>query len=206
MKDNNFRTIEQVLLLNKNYCEKLLEVATKDANFFCDAKVMDYSLLVAKISLNKDEIIDLFGDAHRRQSEIDYFNMMGKERQTNTNDAVLEVKEENNNGETDKNEEIVKKNIRYNKDKIKPLRKYFFPSLKGDVLYIIAIIDFFQLYNIQKTLETQLKLFKKGVTKNDISSMPPEGYKERFISFVKSITDTENYIKKLNDPNGQDDF
>lgn len=206
MKDNNFRTIEQVLLLNKNYCEKLLEVATKDANFFCDAKVMDYSLLVAKISLNKDEIIDLFGDAHRRQSEIDYFNMIGKERQTNTNDAVLEVKEENNKGETDKNEEIVKKNIRYNKDKIKPLRKYFFPSLKGDVLYIIAIIDFFQLYNIQKTLETQLKLFKKGVTKNDISSMPPEGYKERFISFVKSITDTENYIKKLNDPNGQDDF
>ena len=36
--------------------------------------------------------------------------------------------------------------------------------------------------------------------------MPPEGYKERFISFVKSITDTENYIKKLNDPNFQDDF
>ena len=206
MKDNNFRTIEQVLLLNKTYCEKLLDVATKDANFFCDAKVMDYSLLVAKISLNKDEIIDLFGDAHRRQSEIDYFNMIGKERHTNTNDAVLDVKEENNNGETDKNEEIVKKNIRYNRDKINSLRKYFFPSLKGDVLYIIAIIDFFQLYNIQKTLETQLKLFKKGVTKNDISSMPPEGYKERFISFVKSITDTENYIKKLNNPNGQDDF
>ena len=206
MKDNNFRTIEQVLLLNKTYCEKLLEVANKDANFFCDAKVMDYSLLVAKISLNKDEIIDLFGNAHRRQSEIDYFNMMGKERQTNSNDSVLDVKEENNNSETDKNEEIVKKNIRYNRDKIKPLRKYFFPSLKGDVLYIIAIIDFFQLYNIQKTLETQLKLFKKGVTKNDISSMPPEGYKERFISFVKSITDTENYIKKLNDPNSHDDF
>ena len=174
--------------------------------FFCDAKVMDYSLLVAKISLNKDEIIDLFGNAHRRQSEIDYFNMMGKERQTNSNDSVLDVKEENNNSETNKNEEIVKKNIRYNRDKIKPLRKYFFPSLKGDVLYIIAIIDFFQLYNIQKTLETQLKLFKKGVTKNDISSMPPEGYKERFISFVKSITDTENYIKKLNDPNSHDDF
>ena len=203
MKDNNFRTIEQVLLLNKTYCEKLLEVATKDASFFCEAKVMDYSLLVAKISLNKDEIIDLFGDAHRRQSEIDYFNMMGKERETNTNETVLEVKEQNEN---DKNELIENKNIRYNRDKIKPLRKYFFPSLKGDVLYIIAIIDFFQLYNIQKTLETQLKLFKKGVTKKDISSMPPEGYKERFISFVKSITDTENYIKKLNDPNYKDDF
>ena len=202
MKDNNFRTVEQVLLLNKAYCEKLLEVATKDANFFCDAKVMDYSLLVAKISLNKDEIIDLFGNAHRRQSEIDYFNMMGKERQTISNETVLEVKEENN----DDGSEVIEKNIRYKRDKIKPLRKYFFPSLKGDVLYIIAIIDFFQLYNIQKTLETQLKLFKKGVTKKDISSMPPEGYKERFISFVKSITDTENYIKKLNDPNFQDDF
>lgn len=206
MKDNNFRTIEQVLLLNKNYCEKLLDVATRDAKFFCDAKVMDYSLLVAKVSLNKDEIIDLFGDAHRRQSEIEYFNMMGKERQTN-NDSVLEIKQDNNdNDENDKNEEIQKQNIRYNRERIKPLRKYFFPSLKGDVLYIIAIIDFFQLYNIQKNLETKFKLLKTGVTKKDISSMPPEGYKERFISFVKSITDTENYIKKLNDPNYKDDF
>ena len=99
-----------------------------------------------------------------------------------------------------------KKNIRYKKNKIKPLRKYFYPSLKGDVLYIIAIIDFFQLYNLQKTLETQMKLLKKGVRKKDISSMPPEGYKDRFIEFVKNITDSEKYVRDINDPENKNDF
>jgi hypothetical protein len=35
MKDNNFKDIEQVLLLNKQNAQKLLTVASEDANFFC---------------------------------------------------------------------------------------------------------------------------------------------------------------------------
>jgi hypothetical protein len=166
MKDNNFKDIEQVLLLNKTNAEKLLHVASEDANFFCGVKVMDYSLLVAKISLNNDEIEDLFGPYHRKQSEIEYFAMAGIKRDT-IEDVKIDIKDkekENNNNENEKlknnenenNENNENKKIRYNKDKIKPLKKYFYPSLKGDVLYIIAIIDFFQLYNLQKTLETQL--------------------------------------------------
>ena len=225
MKDNNFKDIEQVLLLNKRNAEKLLKVASEDANFFCGAKVMDYSLLVAKISLNNDEIEDLFGPYHRRQSEIEYFSMAGIKRDT-IEEPKLDVKEkdinndeneklidkyhenhENNNNENNEGDENKKiKKIRYNKDKIKPLKKYFFPSLKGDVLYIIAIIDFFQLYNLQKTLETQLKLLKTGVRKEDISSMPPEGYKDRFIEFVKSITNSEKYVREINDPENKNDF
>ena len=213
MKDNNFKEVEQVLLLNKQNAQKLLRVASEDANFFCGVKVMDYSLLVAKISLNNDEIEDLFGKFHRRRSEIEYFEMAGMERKSDTN-LSLNVKE---NEEKEENEKMIdnyhkngegeeKKNIRYKKNKIKPLRKYFYPSLKGDVLYIIAIIDFFQLYNLQKTLETQMKLLKKGVRKKDISSMPPEGYKDRFIEFVRNITDSEKYVRDINDPENKNDF
>ena len=216
MKDNNFKDIEQVLLLNKTNAEKLLHVASEDANFFCGVKVMDYSLLVAKISLNNDEIEDLFGPYHRKQSEIEYFAMAGIKRDT-IEDVKIDVKDkekENNNDENEKlknnenenNENNENKKIRYNKDKIKPLKKYFYPSLKGDVLYIISIIDFFQLYNLQKTLETQLKLLKTGVRKEDISSMPPEGYKDRFIEFVKNITNSEKYVKEINDPENKNDF
>ena len=224
MKDNNFKDIEQVLLLNKQNAQKLLTVASEDANFFCGVKVMDYSLLVAKISLNNDEIEDLFGKYHRRQSEIDYFKMAGIERNSNADSNIsIDVKSEqmNRNEENEnENEKIINKynenennkntqnnkNLRYKRDKIKPLKKYFFPSLKGDVLYIIAIIDFFQLYNLQKTIETQLKLIKRGVKKKDISSMPPEGYKDRFIEFVKSITDSEKYVKDIYDPENKNDF
>ena len=219
MKDNNFKDIEQVLLLNKENAKKLLTVASEDANFFCGVKVMDYSLLVAKISLNNDEIEDLFGKYHRRQSEIDYFKMAGIERQSYAEPNIsINVKESNipqneNEKHIDVYNNIEKnancqdnKNIRYKRDKIRPLKKYFYPSLKGDVLYIIAIIDFFQLYNLQKTIETQLKLIKRGVTKKDISSMPPEGYKDRFIEFVKNITDSEKYVKDINDPENKNDF
>ena len=209
MKDNNFKEVEQVLLLNKENSQKLLKVASEDANFFCKVKVMDYSLLVAKIALNNDEIEDLFGKFHRRKSEIQYFEMAGIKTDSNT-DVALNIKENEENEKLiehyHKNKEEEIKNIRYKRNKIKPLKKYFFPSLKGDVLYIIAIIDFFQLYNLQKTLETQMKLLKKGVKKKDISSMPPEGYKDRFIEFVKSITNSEKYVKEINDPENKNDF
>ena len=211
MKDNNFNELEQVLLLGKKNADKLLKVASEDANFFCGVKVMDYSLLVAKISLNKDEIEDLFGKFHRRESEIEYCEMAGIERKSL---SIAQLDENQQNG--NENEKLIdkyneenenkKKNIRYNRNKIKSLKKYFYPSLKGDILYIIAIIDFFQLYNLQKTLETQLKLFKKGVQKKDISSMPPEGYKDRFIEFVKIITNSEKYVKDMHDPENKNDF
>ena len=215
MKDNNFKDIEQVLFLNNQNAQKLLNIATKDANFFANMKVMDYSLLVAKISLNKDEIEDLFGRNHRRQSERQYFEMAGmknkiqqqKEKSggnNKENNKTDEIGENENENEED--EDNKQKIIRYKKDKLKPLKKYFFPALKGDVLYIIAIIDFLQEYNLNKTLETKFKLLKSGVKEKDISSVPPEKYKDRFIEFVQDITDTENYLKNLTSPLNKNDF
>ena len=201
MKDNNFRDIEQVLLINKTYAQKLLDISTKDAIFFSSVGIMDYSLLVAKLSLNKYEISALFGKYHRKNSEIEYFSMLGIERETLNKD---------DSNEEDEDEDILNKTnnfkkIRYKNDKLEPLKKYFFPSLKGDVLYIIAIIDFFQQYNLNKVLETKFKLLKSGVKERDISSVPPEKYKDRFIEFVKSITDIENYVKGLNNSNNKNE-
>ena len=51
-----------------------------------------------------------------------------------------------------------------------------------------------------------MKLLKKGVRKEDISSMPPEGYKDRFVEFMKDITNSEKYIKYINDPENKNDF
>ena len=96
--------------------------------------------------------------------------------------------------------------LRFEDKKIECLKKYFFPSLKGDILYIISIIDFFQLYNLQKNLETKYKQLTKRERKNEISSMPSNEYKDRFIEYVKNKTDSEHYIKEINDPENKNDF
>ena len=95
---------------------------------------------------------------------------------------------------------------RFEDKRIDCLKKYFFPSLKGDILYIIGIIDFFQLYDLNKSIETKYKIFANRVKANVISSMPPKEYKERFIEFVKNITNSENYLKEINDPENKNDF
>ena len=203
MKDINFNEVEEVFLINKNNSKKLIDIVEKDANFLCNIGIMDYSLLVGKISLNKNEIDFLFGKEHRKNSEIEYFNMINLERKTLGNNN------EEKNGNIDKNENININNyngIRFKDSKIYNLRKYFFPSLKWDILYIMSIIDFFQLYNIQKNIETKYKQITKRVKAKYISSVPPEEYKERFISFVKKKSDSEKYLKDIYDPKNKHDF
>ena len=205
MKDLNFNEAEQVFLLNKENSQKLLDIATKDANFFCSSGIMDYSLLVAKISLNNEEIKFLFGKDHRKNAEKEFFNMAGKERVPSMNqdefNNLLTVKSNNENKNNNDD-----KGLRFVDTNIECLRKYFFPSLKGDVLYIMSIIDFFQLYNLQKNIEAKLKIITKRVKAQYISSIPPVEYKNRFIEFVKKKTDSEKYIKDIYNPENKNDF
>lgn len=197
MKDTDFKNYEKVLIINEKDANKLIDIATNDANFFCSLGVMDYSLLVLKVSLYNDEVIDLFGKYHRRESEREFKKMIGINENNESG---------NNENEDNENEEMINKyhdenidnkKIRYKKNRIRALRKYFFPHLKGDCLYIISIIDFFQLYNLQKTLETKLKLIKYRVPEKAISSMPPNEYKDRFIENVKKITETKQYLQEV---------
>ena len=62
---------------------------------------------------------------------------------------------------------------------------------------LIAIIDFFQLYDFNKKMETVLKGMKHK--KEDISSMDSQGYKNRFIEAMNKITDYNNIIKNIVD-------
>ena len=203
MKDINFIEAEQVFLLSKDNSKRLLDIAKKDANFFCSSGIMDYSLLVAKISLNNEEMNLLFGSDHRKKTETQFFNMAGKERAPSLNpddlNALIDVKEK-------KEDNKLNDKIRFRDNRIESLRKYFFPSLKGDVLYLMSIIDFFQLYNLHKNLETKYKQFAKGVDAKCISSVPPEDYKDRFIEFIKQKTDCEKYIKEIYDSTNKNDF
>ena len=207
MKDLNFNEVEEVFLLNKADSKKLLNICEKDSKFLCKSGIMDYSLFVAKISLNNDEIKSLFGRDHRKATEKQFLEMIGKVRESRpTNSSIEKEPDDNNENEKDKLIDNGEDNIRFKEGNIGCLKKYLFPSLKGDVAYIMSIIDYFQIYNLQKNLETKYKKLKAGVQEKAISSVPPDEYKDRFIEFVKNKTDSEHYLQKIYDPNNKNDF
>ena len=208
LKDINFNEVEEIFLLNKSDSKKLLDIVEKDSNFLCSSGIMDYSLLVAKISLNNYEINSLFGKNHRRATETQFLQMIGQERMTVDNSNLMRESKEINNKVEEKEEitDVDNDKIRFKEGNIASLKKYMFPSLKGDVVYIMSIIDYFQIFNLQKNLENKYKKFKTGVKKEEISSIPPDEYKDRFIEFVKQKTDSEQYLRQIYAPKNKNDF
>ncbi len=127
---------------------------------------------------------------------VDNSNLMRESKEINNK---VEEKEEITDVDNDK--------IRFKEGNIASLKKYMFPSLKADIVYIMSIIDYFQIFNLQKNLENKYKKFKTGVKKEEISSIPPDEYKDRFIEFVKQKTDSEQYLRQIYDhPKNKNDF
>lgn len=186
MKDNNFEEIERAFLLNEEKGEEFVQIVKEDAKFFFELGIMDYSLLVVKIKLNEDEMKHLFGLDHRKVTETEYIELLGVQSiRTSTNSEI----------ETSCNRPINYDNIRFDVNDVKILEKYIYPSLFPDIMYIFSIIDFFQLYNIKKNLETRMKSI--WATKAFISSAPPEEYYQRFIKDIESKVDTKQLFSEL---------
>ena len=71
-------------------------------------------------------------------------------------------------------------------------RQYLFPSLTQGTAYIIAIIDYFQIFNFFKYMESRLKNnFHK---KNTISCVDPVTYSERFINYITMLTNVKQVL------------
>lgn len=186
MKDLNFLEIEGGLMINDETTKKLMTVSANDVTFLASLGIMDYSLLVVKLSFNKDEIVRVFGKYHRKKTEREISFLLGESK---------ELKSMGNTEDEEETDSIVDdENVRFNPCHILNLKKYIFPSLKADIAYIIAIIDFFQLYNLRKNLETHFKRFKAN--KDDISSVPPEDYVIRFIKNLSKITNGKQLLSK----------
>ena len=182
LKDTNFLNMEHVLLLNNDNLIKLREITRNDSTFLLNNGIMDYSLFVIKLKMNNDEMKLLF---ENKEKLID--------NHYNLDSYTLNVK-----SSIEKNDYNYQ-NINFPFNFITPLKKYLFPSLDSKYFYIICIIDYFQLYSFQKFLETQIKKMK--VTKNKISSVPPNEYKERFDFFIQKITSPEQIEKELRNLN-----
>lgn len=90
-------------------------------------------------------------------------------------------------------------------NEIRNLRKYLFHSLNKNVAYIIAIIDYFQLYNFFKYLETNIKFYIRNRPEKvtAISCVPSDIYCNRFIDYVSRITKVKIEEIRLNTEIGE---
>jgi len=62
LKDNNFEDIEHYLFMDKSEINRLRRNIISDGYFLGDMELMDYSLFLVKVSLNKEEIKEIFED------------------------------------------------------------------------------------------------------------------------------------------------
>ncbi|MCQ2818511.1 MAG: hypothetical protein MJ252_14680 [archaeon] len=100
-------------------------------------------------------------------------------------------------------------------DHIKYYKRYLYRSLQEGQAYIVSIIDYLTIYNFFKVVETNYKFVVqcKGTNVQSLSCVDPKTYSERFIKFVKKISNADralksDYASTYGDPNKKktDDF
>ena len=162
MKDLNFKQYEHGIMISRENIKRVRKLTKYDSLFLCNMNLMDYSLFLVKLTLSKEEAIDLFGDEIKEIQDNDFNNLM---IQNSIRPIFLtEDNKKNLNIDFDKlnfNEEIKPKKSIKEKGKIyhdiKYYKQYLFPSLIPGTAYILAIIDYFQYFNFYKYVESGIK-------------------------------------------------
>ena len=190
MKDNNFDEIEHKIFLGKESSDKLRTICKKDSEFLRDMELMDYSLFLIKINLPKEEAKDIFGD-----NIIDDTNVA-------SNQILFEEKLDASDNENIKRNYSVKGEGKLHD--IQYYKPYLYPSINQGTAYILSIIDYLQLFNFFKYLESELKTKFRKNGKRIISCVDPKTYSDRFINYVIDITDLSKLLKDEKDLNTDD--
>ena len=193
LKDENFKTREKVLYLNYKDSEKIRKILIKDSEFLKSIQIMDYSLFIVKISINEIENKFFFGENFIKYQNDFKLLLLKKLNKTDFEYAYKIL----SNFTFDKSDKyktnILNDDLSFKKQDLNGLEKYIFPHIDEKYIYIISIIDFFQLYDTQKKIETVVKSII--VEKDKISSLDVPEYQKRFENFVEQITDFSEIIK-----------
>ena len=88
---------------------------------------------------------------------------------------------------------------------IKHYKQYLFPSLNPGNAYILAIIDYFQIFNFYKYVESGIKTkFSKNA--EGVSCVDPKTYSKRFIKYFEKLTDIKQFFKENNKMEQSNDY
>jgi len=144
-KDVNFG--DRKIKVSSNAYNELTQAIRRDANFLCEQKIMDYSLLIG---------IHDCSEARGVESIINDFEVVDP-------DIPVPLQTRRGFGSID----------------LVPIP--FYHSPQGEEIYFLGIIDFFQRYTFTKRAERQWKLIVYCQNPDDLSVMPVEPYRDRFI-------------------------
>ena len=178
LKDLDFNEFEKNIMLSLSSIERLREASKKDSLFLSKSGLMDYSLFLVKLTLSKDEAVDTFGEQIAEKQSDDFIQII-----SSNNNLKKNKKRTSYTGEG--------KNL-----DIEHYKQYLFPSLTQGTAYIISIIDYFQLFNFFKYMESSIKtgFFNKTKKMNSISCVDPKTYSERFIRYINNLTDFKTLL------------
>jgi len=182
MKDNNFDEIEHRIFLSKESSDKLRKICKKDSEFLRDMELMDYSLFLIKITLPKEEAIDIFGK-----------NII--KDQMRASDKILISEDNKSNkkvGDVKRNYSVTGEGKMHDIEYYKP---YLYPSINIGSAYILSIIDYLQIFNFFKYLESELKTRFRKDGKKIISCVDPQTYSDRFINYIIGVTEVKDILK-----------
>ena len=156
MKDLDFNEFEKSIMLSLGSIEKLREITKKDSKFLCKSELMDYSLFLVKITLNKEEAAIIFGE-NIRQDQHKAIRQLFSSQESSDNDNINIDNQNNIDNENNENNEISTLKIddmkgsfsssKGNFHDIKYYKQYLYPSFNQGIGYIISIIDYFQYFN-----------------------------------------------------------
>ena len=206
MKDLNFNEIEQNIMISKQRIDHLRNIISLDSKFLSESELMDYSLFLVKLTLNKEEAEEIFGQNIKKDQESAVKQLFSSQfsnesqNQNIDNETKKEEEEINNENSILKIEPLKIENEGKKKfSDIKYYKQYLYPSLNQGTGYIISIIDYFQYFNFFKVVEAGIiSKFKTGLKKknnNTISCVDPKTYSERFIKYVYQLTDVNQIFK-----------
>lgn len=175
-KDINFNN--DVGGMNLKDREKFMEIITKDALFFEDLGIMDYSLFVLQVKYTNKNFNKLITSDFFKYYSKYFFEGCSDESHDpvdSINEEEVEAKDVNSNGEGDvlSNEDKKKLSLNDSRDKEK-------------VGYVIMVIDYLQKFTLNKQFEQGIKgVFNRGAI---ASSAPPGEYCKRFIKYCDQIS------------------
>ena len=206
LKDLDFLKYDRKLFIEEYLKEKLVNVLTKDAMFFRSCGIIDYSLAIyvvdknrLKWKLSNSNNKSSVEEANKKERSITIVTEPGSDdgqnslRGLNNSEEIsfsqdnksIDAKDDSKNVKDKlKNNESEGNNVN-NEKKINEL--YSMKSTAGDYYYHLGIIDYLQLYTLNKKMEKYAKKLIKFNPKLDTSSQDPITYSDRFIEFVKKI-------------------
>jgi hypothetical protein len=202
-------------MISQENVDQIRNIISLDSKFLSDSGLMDYSLFLIKITLNKEEAADIFGKNIKQDQDNALkklfsgkiiSNDINKDENNISNNDNDNDNNKNNNEIIEEEEDVSILKIDDNKENgigikhdIKYYKQYLYPSLNEGVGYIISIIDYFQYFNFYKVIEAGIiSKFKTGLNKalnNTISCVDPKTYSERFINYVNQLTDISQIIE-----------